>query len=170
MKQESTALGGDDADAAEYGPTPIQPQEDAIEVAGVFFQDVSNRDNNVLAFRVGADLKFKDVTNPSGFTLAQLASGSGVSLVDYLLNNDPVAVDVTYVVTYTTNKVSNETWTDTGTSLALKTCDYTYNGNLADEVVTKVYDTDGTTVIGQTTETYSYSGNRVSGSVKTRDV
>ena len=47
-KVESTALGGDDADTNVYGaPTPIEPQEDAIESAGLIVQDADNRDEDV---------------------------------------------------------------------------------------------------------------------------
>jgi len=75
VKQESAALGGDGAEEVPYD-SPIEPQEDAIEVAGVYYQDASNRDENVLTWREDDDMMFKDVSNPSGYTLTQLASGS----------------------------------------------------------------------------------------------
>jgi len=76
-KQESTALGGDDADAGFAGtgtPVPIDPQEDAIEAAGVYLQDGSNRDENCFVARDGNDLSFRDPNNPTPITLSSLAS------------------------------------------------------------------------------------------------
>ena len=73
LKQESAALGGDPADEVPYD-TPIEPQEDAIEAAGLYLQDASNRDENVLVSRAGDNMQFKDVSNPIGHTLTQLLS------------------------------------------------------------------------------------------------
>ena len=75
IKQESAALGGDEADESPFD-SPIQPQEDAIEAAGVYFQDAENRDEALLIWRVGNNLKFKDISNPSGKTLSELLSGA----------------------------------------------------------------------------------------------
>jgi hypothetical protein len=80
LKQESSGGGGDDADFAVL-PSPIEAQEDAIESAGHYFQDASNRDESTLIHREGDDMRFKDSNNPSGHTLSALAS-SGLGL-DY---------------------------------------------------------------------------------------
>lgn len=75
-KSESTAQGGSDLDSGPYGgPVAINPQEDAIEAAGFYLNDESNRDENVAVFRHGADLKFKDENNPAGLSLTALAGG-----------------------------------------------------------------------------------------------
>lgn len=76
LKQESTALGGDGSEDVPW-PAPIEPQEDALESAGVYIQDASNRDENVLIARSGDDMTFKDVSNPTAKTLTELLSGSG---------------------------------------------------------------------------------------------
>jgi len=83
-KYESTALGGQDSDALPY-PAPLDPQEDATEVAGVYLQDVSNRDEAVLISRSGDDMTFKDVNNSGGLTLSQLVRS--VSKVGTPANN-----------------------------------------------------------------------------------
>ena len=76
LKQESTALGGDDADVGIYAqPEPIDPQEDALESAGIYFQDSSNRDETTYIGRNGNDMCFKD-SNNSELTLSQLSSGA----------------------------------------------------------------------------------------------
>ena len=84
-KYESTALGGQDADALPF-PAPLDPQEDAIETAGVYLQDASNRDETVLLSRSGDDMTFKDVNNSGGLTLSQLVRS--VSKVGTPANNE----------------------------------------------------------------------------------
>ena len=86
LKRESAALGGSAEDEQPWD-APIEPQEDAIEAAGVYFQDADARDEQVLAWREGDDLKFKDVSNPSGQTLSQLASG-GLGLTYAILTTE----------------------------------------------------------------------------------
>jgi hypothetical protein len=75
LKQESAALGGDDADSEVFN-APIEPQEDAIEVAGMYIQDVLNRDESTLLSRDGNNMRFKDGNNPSGVTLSELLTGA----------------------------------------------------------------------------------------------
>lgn len=75
LKQESASLGGDSADDVPY-PAPIDPQEDALESAGLYLQDAANRDENVYLARDGNNLTFRDVGNPTPVTLTQLTSSS----------------------------------------------------------------------------------------------
>lgn len=74
LKQESTALGGQDSDAKDY-PVPINPQQDAPELMGVFLQDGSNRDENCYITRSGNDMLFRDATVAAEKTLTQLLTG-----------------------------------------------------------------------------------------------
>lgn len=76
LKQESAALGGDGADEVPW-PDPIDPQEDAIEVAGVYVQDASNRDETTLIDRSGNDMRFKDGNNTTPVSLSDLVAGTG---------------------------------------------------------------------------------------------
>lgn len=95
LKQESTALGGDDADAVEWGSTPLDPGEDAPEVRGVFFQPANPtaRDELVYATRDGAgNLIFRDVVTGAEVTLSDLAAGGGGALS---LNNHVLVSDFT---------------------------------------------------------------------------
>lgn len=73
QKQESTDLGGDDADALAFD-VPIDPQEDRIETAGIYLQDASNRDETTLLARSGNDMTFKDGNNTTK-TLTELLGG-----------------------------------------------------------------------------------------------
>ena len=52
LKVESAENGGDAIDSRVF-PTPIQPQEDMIECAGVYLQNTNNRDENVYISREG---------------------------------------------------------------------------------------------------------------------
>jgi len=74
IKIESPALGGTQEDL-EY--LPVEPQEDAIEAAGVYLQDAENRDEKTLLTRSGDDMTFKDGNN-STVTLTQLATGANI--------------------------------------------------------------------------------------------
>jgi hypothetical protein len=83
--RESSALGGDSADEEEM-PRPIEPQEDAIETAGVFFQSSTDRDETVAAWREDTTgrLLFKDGENASAVSLTQLSAG--IDFENYLFN------------------------------------------------------------------------------------
>ena len=87
LKQESGELGGDPFDTVPY-PDPIEPQEDAIEVAGVYIQDPSNRDESTLISRSGNDMQFQDGSNPAPVTLTQLLAAAGVFDPDTIMVDD----------------------------------------------------------------------------------
>jgi hypothetical protein len=87
LKRESGDLGGNPFDEQPW-PEPIEPQEDAVEVAGVYFQDVSNRDETTLIDRNGDDMRFKDGNNPSPVTLTQLLAAAGVFSPDTIMVDD----------------------------------------------------------------------------------
>ena len=76
LKWESAAEGGSPADEHEY-PSGIEPQEDAIECAGVYFNDLTARDQQVGVARDAGNLIFKDVANPTPVTLTDLLAGGG---------------------------------------------------------------------------------------------
>lgn len=83
LKQETDALGGQDLDKGPYeGPSPIEPQEDAIEAAGVFLQDAANRDEAVYVCRDASDLCFRDENNTAELTLSDLLA-SGPALFQF---------------------------------------------------------------------------------------
>jgi hypothetical protein len=80
LKQESAANGGDGADDVPY-TVSLSPQEDALEAAGVYFQDALNRDENVWIERNGNDMRFRDLNNTTPVTLTSLLGGA--SATDY---------------------------------------------------------------------------------------
>lgn len=80
LKRETAELGGDPADEAPWD-APIEPQEDAIEAAGVYLQDATHRDETTLLSRSGSNMLFKDGNNPSPVTLTDLLGGAAASLL-----------------------------------------------------------------------------------------
>jgi hypothetical protein len=169
IKRESSALGGDGADDVDYFE-PISAQEDAIECAGIYLQDGSNRDETVWIERDGTNLRFVDGANPGGFSLSRLAE---VPYNEFLLENDPTAetgaTDATYTPTYSGINVTKEEWKRNDTTL-IKSIDYTYSGVNVTTEVRKVFASDGTTIVAQVTWTYSYSGITVTSATMVRDV
>ena len=79
-KQESAGLGGDAADELPFA-APIEPQEDAIEVAGVMLQETGRRDRQLAIWPDGNDMRFRDIDNPGtsgeGHTLTELLASGG---------------------------------------------------------------------------------------------
>ena len=75
-KQESPALGGASADDLPL-PTPIEPQQDALEACGLYLQDENNRDETVYLARHGTDLVLHDQLADT--TLEQLVSGASIA-------------------------------------------------------------------------------------------
>ena len=99
-------------------------------------------------------------------TLANDALPNG----DFLLDNEPDSLNNTYSNTISGGKVTQEVWVRTAGATNIKVIDYTYTGPKVTTEVRKVYATDGTTIIAQTTMTYSYTGSVVTGITVTRDV
>jgi hypothetical protein len=167
QKRESAALGGAAADDVDY-PKPISAQEDAIESAGVYFQDALNRDQNVYVERAGVDMRFVDQAVPGGRVLVEL-----IRYYEFLLENDPTAetgaVDSTYTPTYSGITVTKEEWKRNDATL-IKSIDYTYTGVFIDSEVRKVFALDGTTIVAQLTWTYLRSGPFITGGVMVRNV
>lgn len=79
-KQESTAAGGDTADNdALYLQLPLNSNEDAPEVQGLFIQDITGgqvKDENVYITRNGDNLIFRDISVGTEKTLSDLSGGS----------------------------------------------------------------------------------------------
>jgi hypothetical protein len=186
IKQESAALGGDPADDFPFD-SPIEPQEDAVETAGVYLQDSSNRDEEVLVTRSGDNMMFYDVTVGSGVSLLQLlegeSAGTGMTpnqhkslrqLIHFTDTNSPgdgfgagpYQSEVNY---QTTVFPSDETWYTT-TAKTAKICRWeaTYNPNRTFATETwKVYQTNGTDVAAQADDVITYDGIKETGRERT---
>ena len=172
LKEESTALGGDDADATEWGPTPLDPQEDALEARGYYIQDELNRDETTIVGRAGDDMTFKDVSNPVEKTLTELLAGAGgltesshkaLRQLIHFIDDGPAEGFASGSFKETTGTVfpTAEVWYVVGaTPPAGKIVELltTWTGVTITQEVWKMYDTDGSTVLATVTDAISYSG------------
>ncbi len=164
LKLVSAAPGGAGPDDVVY-TTPIEPQEDAIETAGLYLQDATNRDEAVFIERAGDDLRLRDVSNPAGFSLSQLASGgAGITegqhtALDTLAHE--IAEDCDVVVTRISGQVTSVVvWTDSGHTQKIRETLVTRSAGQVSTVVTKQY--DGAGALKNTyTKTVTRSGGQV---------
>jgi len=87
-KHEDSTTGGQAGQRRPF-PKALTPQEDGIDVAGVFFQEAGTDDEEVVIWRETGALRFRDATMAAGtsYTLAQLAAGGGGGVV--LSNQTP---------------------------------------------------------------------------------
>ena len=147
LKQESAGLGGDGADDVPY-TTPIEPQEDAIEAAGIYLQDATNRDEAVFLEQAGANLRFVDVSNPSGFSLSQLATGgAGITegqhtTLDTLIHE--IAENCDVEVIRSGGRVDSViVWTNSGHTVKIRETILTRSSGQVATITTKQYDGAG---------------------------
>ena len=164
-KQESTALGGDDADVVEWGPTPIEPREDAIEAAGFYLQDASNRDEDLLIWRDGDTIKAKDVTYGSVDLLAAATSGitaaqhRALLQLIHFIGEGPAEGFTTGATKTVTGNVfpTQELWSRSDTTKLVEK-NITWTGINPTTIEWKMYAADGTTVLATVTDTIVYTG------------
>ena len=171
LKRESAALGGDAADEAPWD-APIEPQEDAVEAAGVYLQDDSNRDESTLVARSGDDMTFKDTNNPTAKTLTELLSGSGgltetghriLRQLIHFIDDGPAEgfasgayQETTPVGPFPTSQIW---WESSGKTKKIVELTLTYSGSFITSEEWKMYDTDGTTVLATITDAITYNGS-----------
>lgn len=169
IKWESPSEGGTQEDMV---PTELDPQEDAIESAGFFVQDASNRDEAVGGFRDGDDLKLFDVSNPTPTSLTDLkASGTGISEASHKILRQLIHfIDDGPAEGFATGAYREITalslpfptaiiWYDDATK-AKKIVErlITWTGVKVTTDVWKVYNTDGSSVLATVSDAISYSG------------
>lgn len=165
LKRESAALGGNGADDVDY-PTPLSAQQDALESAGVYLQDASNRDETTYVAREGADMVFTDQNNPVPVTLTTMLSGGGISsgqheALDSLVHE---IAETSYVqVGRTGGRVTSiVVWETVGMLKKIRETLITRASGQVSVVVEKQFDSAGVVVVGQTlTHTVSRSGGQV---------
>jgi hypothetical protein len=152
----------------------VNPNSDAADLRGTFYQNDSSDDEGVLVSRDASDnLTFTDPLAGTK-TLSQLAAASsGVPYYEFLLDNEPIvetgANDCVYTPTYSGIFVTKEEWKRNDTTL-IKSIDYTYTGINVTTEVRKVFAANGTTILAQVTWTHSYTGVLLTGSTMVRDV
>lgn len=104
-------------------------------------------------------------------TMTRDIGSPGTPSADVLLEGDPVFSDVTYTPTYGSGYVNDELWAFTGSGLTIKTIHYVYNMDLTlGSELRRVYASDGTTIVGQLTITYTYSSGDLVSLQKVRNI
>ena len=176
LKVETADLGGDAADERPW-PEPIAPQEDAIEAAGYYLQDASNRDENVGFKRSGDDAEFFDINNPTPVTLTDLVAGAGgltesahrtLRQLIHFVDNGPAAgiTSGAYRESLPSADPFPTTvtwWESSSKSKRIVEKTITRSGGGATNVtptpvVWDIYDTDGTTKLATVSDAIAYSG------------
>ena len=172
FKAESPGQGGTEDDALSMGvPKPAEPQEDAIEVAGIYVQDEIDRDESVYIDRDGGELRFRDTLNTTPVTLSNLLSGgTGITesqhkalrdLIHFIDSGpaDGFASSSYKENTYSGALLTSEIWYEDNTKVQkIVELTITYSGVYPATETWKMYDTDGTTVLVTVVDTISYSG------------
>jgi len=101
------------------------------------------------------------------------AGGSGLTYIEFLLDNEPIAetgvTDCSYTPHYTSGKLDKEEWFRNDATL-IKSIDYTYTGAWVTKEVRKVFAANGVTIVAQVTWNYSYTGGKITSATMTRDV
>ena len=173
IKRESAALGGDPDDDKPWSE-PIEPQEDALECAGIYVQDATHRDETTLMDRLGSDLRFKDSNNPTPRTLSELVAGTGGLTAEqhktlrqliHFLDDGPAEGFASGAYREIVGGVfpTSIIWWESASKLKKlveKTITRTGSGTNAapTPIVWQMYDTDGTTVLSTVTDAVTYSG------------
>lgn len=132
---ESTVGGGDSADSTYY-QSPLNPQEDALESAGLYLQDASNRDEAVYLERIGKEIRLVDQFNP-GHTLAHLAGATQRTCYEEVTRVSGLVTDISI-------------WTTSGKTQKIKGTAITRTSGLVSSIVETRYDANGTLLAGGT--------------------
>jgi hypothetical protein len=109
------------------------------------------------------------LTNDGAGVLSWVATGTADPYGD-LLSDPPTTPGTTYTNTYSAGKITQEVWKRTAGLTNIRTIDYTYTGGSVTTEVVKVFATDGTTIVAQTTRTYTYTTGKLTGEVMVRNV
>jgi hypothetical protein len=171
LKLEDTSTGGDETDQF---PTALDPSEDHVECAGVVFDDATHRDEDVRVWRVGNDLTFLDVSNPTTHTLTDLlASSSGITEAEHeglrTLVHEIDQTSYEEIVYSGTDVTADIIWTDATKVKKIREELFTYgSGHRVLQAVTIQYDAAGAEQM-RMTEDYTYLPNhRVANVQKTK--
>lgn len=174
IKQESTALGGDDADSGPELNYPIDPFEDVIEAAGYELQEPGGtaRDDTVRLLRSTGKMTFKDQENTVPVTLTDLVAGAGGiseathETLDTLTHEIDESSFEEY--TYASGRVTNVTvWKTAAKLLKVREEQYTYTAGRVTQAVTIQYDGTGTVKMTMT-EDYAYTAGQITSVTRTK--
>ena len=177
-KQESAAGGGDGADDDPYLNTaPLNADEDAPDVAGIYGQQAGGRDKIVVIYREGNKWYFEDSENAGAgrVTLTDLVAGTGgltaaahrtLRQLIHFIEEGPAEGFASGAFKEVVGGLfpTSVIWWESAAKLKKiveKTITRSGGGatNLKPTpIVWKVYDTDGTSVLATVTDAVVYSG------------
>jgi hypothetical protein len=163
-----------DAPADKPWDEPINTLTDGFKTAAVFIVETGKDDLLSAIWRDGADLRFRDETNPGsgsgGYTLAELLAGSGGLTSDahkalrqliHFIEDGPAEGFASGAYRETTGTVTPTAivwYTDSGKTDKIVERLITWSGILPTVDKWKIYDTDGSTVLWTVSDSISYSG------------
>jgi len=172
LKLESAAEGGDAGDENLGHPAKLNPEEDAMAAAGVYFGEPGKdgSDKLVGVYREYDEMVFEDTNNAGGGkkTLTDLLAGGGITAAQHrtlrqlihFIDDGPAEGFASGAFKEVTGTVfpSNITWWESsGKTKKIVELDITYTGIVPTTEVWKVYDTDGTTVLATVTDAITYT-------------
>jgi hypothetical protein len=168
LKIEHPSSGGTEIDEE---PNSLDINEDYLDARGVTLQDDSSDDEDVVLSRDSAgNMTFAD-QNTTTKTLAELASGSGMTEEQHrTLDQLTHELDEDHYTEYAYSGFKIQSvieWTDSSKTTKIREYQYTYTGNKITQEVAIQYDASGVEK-ERLTYVYSYSGWRVSNITTTR--
>ena len=175
IKQEDSSRGGAEDDFDAFLNGPLNPDEDAPEVGGIFFQSSGVRDNTVTIYREAGEMWFEDalhsgVSNRVNLDDLLTSVGSGISDSSHkrlrhgihFIDNGPAEGFVSgaeQVTTYNGVFVASETWYESSTHTEkIVELNIDYSGFLSVQEEWKIYDEDGSSVLATITDHITYNG------------
>lgn len=174
IKQEDPNRGGAEDDFDAFLNGPLNPDEDAPEVGGIFFQVSGVRDESVTIYRESGEMWFEDTTH-SGVDRVNLddllvSVGSGLSDTNHkrlrhgihFIDDGPAEGFVSgaeKVTTYNGVFTSSEIWYESSAHTEkIVELSIDYSGFLPVQEEWKIYDEDGASVLATITDTITYNG------------
>ena len=158
-------------DEANGAPAVIDPNAHEPDVRGLYIQDDTSDDENVLVSRDSSgNMTFKDVVQSTAKTLTDLVAGTGGLTPDghkvlrqliHFIDDGPAegfASGAYREVTGTVFPTAVIWYTDSSKTDKIVEKLITWTGVNATTIVWKIYDTDGSTVLATVTDTVAYSG------------
>lgn len=146
--------------------------ENILQIYGLFSGSGTSSGSWQLIYPTGAKAVGID---PSTLALSSSVPRDVMSYVredtyQRLLEDDPAGIRVNESISYTSGRVTAETWKRSADNSLLKNIDYTYTGTRVTQEVRKVYAEDGVRIVAQKTVVYTYSGNSAITVSSSRDV
>lgn len=165
-----TISGSGNADGVYFVQAVIT--ESILQVSGSFSGSGTSTGSWFLAYTPGAKAVGYDPTTMafSSSVTHDLFGFAKDTTYQRLLEEDPAGIGVNDSISYSANRVTNETWRRATDNSVIKTVDYTYSGAKVSQEIRKIYAEDGVRIVAQKTVLYTYSGNSAITVSSSRDI